>query len=81
MEENNSWKKTQEKLFAMVSTGVVDSRLNQAYDIISTLALVANLVAAFAMTFDNVRAQYGTLLYWVDEITVAFLLWTTCSGC
>ena len=72
MEENNSWKKTQEKLFAMVSTGVVDSRLNQAYDIISTLALVANLVAAFAMTFDNVRAQYGTLLYWVDEITVAF---------
>ena len=72
MEENKSWKKTQEKLFAMVSTGVVDSRINQAYDIISTLALVANLVAAFAMTFDNVRAQYGTLLYWVDEITVAF---------
>jgi len=72
MEENKSWKKTQEKLFAMVSTGVVDSRINQAYDIISTLALVANLVAAFAMTFDNVRAQYGTLLYWIDEITVAF---------
>lgn len=72
MEENNSWKKTQEKLFAMVSTGVVDSRLNQAYDIISTLALIANLVAAFAVTFDNIKAQYGTLLYWVDEVTVAF---------
>jgi voltage-gated potassium channel len=58
MEENNrSWEKTRKKLFAMVSTGVVDSRLNQAYDIISTLALIANLVAAFAVTFDNVRAQ------------------------
>ena len=73
MEENNrSWEKTRKKLFAMVSTGVVDSRLNQAYDIISTLALIANLVAAFAVTFDNVRAQYGTLLYWIDEVTVAF---------
>lgn len=71
-EKENSWKKTQKKLFNMVSTGVVDSRINQAYDIISTLALIANLVAAFALTFDNVRAQYGTLLHWMDDITVAF---------
>ena len=71
-EKNSSWKKTQKKLFAMVSTGVTNSRLNQAYDIISTLALIANLVAAFAVTFDSVRAQYGTLLNWVDDVTVAF---------
>lgn len=71
-EKENSWKKTQKKLYNMVSTGVVDSRINQAYDIISTLALIANLVAAFAMTFDEVRAQYGSLLHLVDDITVAF---------
>ena len=70
--QSSSWKQIKKKLFAMVSTGVVDSRLNQAYDIISTLALIANLVAAFAVTFDNIKAQYGTLLYWVDEVTVAF---------
>ena len=40
MEENN-WEKTQKKLFAMVSTGVTDSRLNQFYDIFSTLALIS----------------------------------------
>ncbi len=56
----------------MVSTGVVDSKLNQFYDIFSTLALIANLVCAFAITFDSVEARFGTLLQVVDEITVFF---------
>ena len=55
--EESSWEKTQKKLFAMVSTGVTDSRLNQFYDILSTLALVANLFCAFASTFDNLEAK------------------------
>ncbi|MBQ3370980.1 MAG: ion transporter [Mogibacterium sp.] len=56
----------------MVSTGVVDSGLNQFYDIISTLALVANLVCAFASTFDNLDAKYGLIFDYVDSITVLF---------
>ena len=70
--KDNSWEKTQKKLYAMVSTGVVDSRLNQFYDIISTLALVANLVCAFASTFDNLDAKYGLIFDYVDSITVLF---------
>ena len=73
MEESN-WEKTQKKLFAMVSTGVTDSGLNQFYDIFSTLALVANIFCAFASTFENLDAQYGTLFDWVEEITVAFFV-------
>ena len=71
-EKENGWEKTQKKLYAMVSTGVTDSRLNQFYDIFSTLALIANLVCAFASTFDSVKSSYGTLLTWVDEVTVFF---------
>ena len=56
----------------MVSTGVVDSRLNQFYDIFSTLALVANLVCAFASTFEELEASYGLLFDYVEEITVFF---------
>ena len=56
----------------MVSTGVTDSRLNQFYDVFSTLALVANLVCAFAATFDDLDAKYGLLFDYVDEITVLF---------
>ena len=70
--KDNSWEKTQKKLFAMVSTGVTDSVLNQFYDIISTLALVANLFCAFASTFENLDAKYGTLFDYIEEITVIF---------
>ena len=70
--QESNWDKTQKKLFAMVSTGVTDSGLNQFYDILSTVALIANLVCAFAATFDSVRAEHGQLLYWVEEITVLF---------
>ena len=56
----------------MVSTGVTNNRLNQFYDIISTLALIVNLVTAFAATFDNIRAAHGKLLYWLDAVTVFF---------
>lgn len=72
MEKNSNWEKTQKKLYAMVSTGVVDSRLNQFYDIFSTLALVANIVCAFAATFDNLDAKYGLVFDIVDEVTVFF---------
>ena len=70
--KDSSWEKTQKKIYAMVSTGVVDSSVNQFYDIISTLALIANLVCAFASTFDNLDAKYGLLFDYVDEITVFF---------
>ena len=72
MKKSSSWENTQKKLFAMVSTGVTDSRLNQFYDVFSTLALVANLVCAFAATFDDLDAKYGLLFDYVDEITVLF---------
>ena len=58
----------------MVSTGVTDSRLNQCYDIVSTLALIANIACAFASTFDNLDAKYGLLFDYVDEITVFFFV-------
>ena len=61
-----------QRLFRMVSVGVVDDPINGSYDIISTLALLANLVAAFAVTFDNVRAAYGPLLNKIEAVTVAF---------
>ena len=70
--KQSSWQILQKKIYEMVSIGMVNTGLNQSYDIISTLALIINLVAAFAATFENVKAAYGTLIYWVDEVTVLF---------
>ena len=71
-EEQRSHNKLLAQIYNMVSMGVTDSRLNQAYDIISTLALIINLVAAFASTFDNIEAKYGGLLSVIEAVTVFF---------
>lgn len=60
------------RLFKMVSVGVVDDPINQAYDIISTAALLINLAATFMNTFDSISSRYGTLLDGVEFVTVVF---------
>ena len=62
----------QNKLFKMVSVGVVDDPVNRAYDILSTGALLANLAAAVMNTFDGLRAQYGGLFLVIETVTVFF---------
>ena len=58
--------------FRMVSVGVVDEPVNQAYDIISTLALLANLTGSIAVTFDSLGAKYGELFSMIEAVTVFF---------
>ena len=61
-----------QKVFKMVSVGVVDDPINQSYDVISTLMLLINLAGGFAGTFDNIAGQYAHLLNRVEAVTVAF---------
>ena len=61
-----------QRVFRMVSVGVVDDPINGSYDILSTLALLVNLAAAFAVTFDSVEAAAGPLLNRIEAVTVAF---------
>ena len=56
--------------FRMVSVGVVDEPLNQAYDVITTVALIVNLVVMILNTFDDILAKYGTLFEILEHITV-----------
>ncbi|MDO5477178.1 MAG: TrkA C-terminal domain-containing protein [Eubacteriales bacterium] len=63
---------TREKLFRMVSVGVVDEPVNQAYDVISTSALILNLAASILLTFDNIRSANEGLLLAVESGTVLF---------
>ncbi|MBQ5376255.1 MAG: ion transporter, partial [Lachnospiraceae bacterium] len=61
-----------QKLFRMVSVGVVDEPLNRAYDVISTVALVVNLLAAFLNTFDYLVTSYRSIFADIEAVTVAF---------
>ena len=61
-----------QRLFRMVSVGVVDDPINGSYDIISTLALLINIAAAIAATFDSLSMAYGRLFSGIEAVTVAF---------
>lgn len=56
----------------MVSVGVVDEPINQAYDFISTAALLLNLTASILLTFDKMQAEYGGILLFIESATVLF---------
>ncbi|WP_022767008.1 ion transporter [Butyrivibrio sp. NC2007] len=57
------------KVFNMVSTGVVDQPINKLYDILSIIALILNLFAAFAITFDYMEEHYKGLLLAIEAVT------------
>ena len=71
-EKPNSALEFRQKVFKMVSVGVVDDPVNQSYDVISTGMLLINLAGAFAGTFDSIATQYSTLLTRIEAVTVAF---------
>ncbi len=60
------------KIFNMVSVGVIDEPINRFYDIISIIALVLNLFAAFAITFDYMEEHYKGLLLAIEAVTTFF---------
>lgn len=60
------------KVFNMVSTGVVDQPINKFYDILSIVALILNLFAAFAITFDYMEEHYKGLLLAIEAATTFF---------
>ncbi len=70
--EQNKWPALRARLFRMVSVGVIDEPINRAYDIISTGALIANLVVSVMATFENLNAVYGTWFLLIEQVTVFF---------
>ncbi len=70
--ERNGWLQLRARLFKMVSVGVIDEPINQGYDVISTGALIANLVVSVMATFDNLNAAYGSIFLLVEQLTVFF---------
>ncbi len=56
----------------MVEVGFVEDTVSRAYDIINLTLIVLNLVVSLALTFDNVRAAYGSALLTIEAVTVVF---------
>ena len=61
-----------QRMYRMVSVGIVDDPINIVYDIVSTVALVINLVVAILRTYENINAAYGVLFDRIEAATVLF---------
>ena len=70
--KKRGWESFRSGMFLLVSTNVVGNRKNQIYDVVSTMALIVNLAAGFAMTYERAMAGAGSLLKWIEAVTVAF---------
>ena len=55
-----------------MSERIIGDPVNQAYDIVSTIILILNLVISFALTFDEVSAKIGPELQIVETVTIVF---------
>lgn len=60
------------RVFKMVSIGMIDDTISKLYDIISTAALMINLLVTILSTYDELDIQFGELFDIVEAITVAF---------
>lgn len=71
------------RVFEIIEVGNDLDFVSRSYDFINVLAIVVNLTVSVMYTYDSIRQQYGTVLYIIEAVTVAFFafdyflrLWT-----
>ncbi len=72
LESRQSWPAARERLFRIISIGVLEDWVSCGYDIISSLLLIANLTCSILATFEVMDLKYGRMFDTVEAVTVAF---------
>ena len=65
-----NWIHIRRKFANIMKVGATDEIFSREYDIISTSAVVINIVAVLLYTFDSMELNYGSLLLTVEAVTV-----------
>ncbi|MBQ6363184.1 MAG: ion transporter [Lachnospiraceae bacterium] len=69
---STEFRKIQDRIYRTVEIGYTLDTVSRAYDIVSVVMILVNLIASIAYTFDSMEMKYGPLLLSVEAITVAF---------
>ena len=69
---SKKWYRRRKRLLEILEVGNDLDHVSRAYDFISAFAIILNLTASIMYTFDNLQTQYGSVLLWIERITVAF---------
>lgn len=73
---SRKWYRRRKRLLEILEVGNDLDHVSRAYDFFSTFVIVLNLTVSIMYTFDNLQTQYGSVLIWIERITVAFF----CTG-
>lgn len=67
-----TWEERRRRVGVVIEVGNDGDFVSRTYDIVNTLAIVANLTASILRTFDTVEAQCGGALNSVEIVTYLF---------
>lgn len=69
---DKKWLKRRKRLFEILEVGNDLDYVSRAYDYVNAISIIVNLVVSILLTYPNWKAQYGTVLTIMEEITIAF---------
>lgn len=64
------WFRRRKRLFEILKVGNDLDHASRAYDFFSAFMIILNLVVSIMYTYDGLRAEYETILLWIERITV-----------
>ena len=70
--EQKSWNSKRKRLFEIIEVGNDLDIQSRIYDYVNALSIVINLTVAIMYTFPQLREQYGNILLFIENVTVAF---------
>lgn len=65
------WFRRRKRLFEILEVGNDLDHVSRAYDFFSAFMIVLNLAVSIMYTYEGLRGDYGTVLLWIERITVA----------
>ena len=71
---NKTWHKRRKRVFEIIEVGSSFDIVSRLYDFVNVGAIVLNLIASILLTFDELSNGYGTVLWIIEMITLAFFM-------
>lgn len=68
---NRKWYRCRKRLAEILEVGNDLDYVSRGYDFFNAFTIVLNLVVSIMYTYDGMRSQYGSILLWIERITVA----------
>ena len=64
--------KVKRRIYQIIEVGYSEDEVSRIYDIVGVLAIVLNLAATIAQTYDDINLKYYAMLHVTEAVTVFY---------